>query len=133
MSAIAEFLLEFSDTITTWKIYELIQHEMQPELRAPIVHQSIDFVREMDALFADKRLVRITEKAMVAPAESRNKAYFMINPKGLVVVPTKIGGVTVERVIGHFLKDPIEDILENWSISVDFSNYQTNHNRHNEK
>lgn len=130
MTAIARRLLPFASFITTWKLYELIDHEMQQELRAPIQHEPGTFEGEVQALFENDGLRALHSKIMAASASSRYRAYFMINPKGLVVVPTQIDGVRVEKVIGHFVKDPVEDLLFQWSKCVDDSNYHRNHNLH---
>lgn len=133
MQAIARLLLPFADCITTWKVYELIDHESQRELRAPLIHDTGDFTREIALLYEDHSLEPIVMKMMTASAESRDRAYFMLNPLGQVVVPTRISNVTVEKVIGHFLEDSIDDLASRWEIAVNLSNYQVNHRAHYEK
>lgn len=133
MRAIAKLLLPFADCITTWKVYELIDHENQRELRAPLIHDPYDFTREIALLYEDHFLQPIVTRMMIASADSRDRAYFMLNPLAQVVVPTKIANVTIEKVIGHFLEDSIEDLVSRWEIAVNLSNYQTNHRTHYER
>jgi pyruvate-formate lyase-activating enzyme len=130
LQSIARRLLPFSEVITTWKLYELIDHEMQPELRAPILHERGSFEEEVKILMDSPDLAPLHGKIMAASASSRNMAYFMINPQGLVVVPTQIDGRSIEKVIGHFVKDPIEDLLFQWSLCVNPTNYHRNHDLH---
>lgn len=133
MQSIAAMLLPYADVITTWKVYELINHEMQQELRASILHNPADFVTELEKLKKVKIFQPLVKKMMIASAHSRNRAYFMLNPKGLVVVPTKIAGITVEKVVGHFLKDSIEDIVAQWNKCVNHEKYADNHKKHYER
>lgn len=133
LRAIAELLLPYADCITTWKIYELIDHESQQELRAQIMHDANDFVREISEIKNLTELQPITSKIMVAPSGSRDCAYFMLNPLAQVVVPTRIGKITVEKVIGHFLEDPLDELVRRWQIVVNMNNYRTNHHEHYEK
>lgn len=130
LKAVARLLLPFAQVIATWKIYELIDHEMQPDLRRPILHDAQDFRTEVDALILDADIVDLCPKIMVASASSRDRAYFMLNPFGQVVVPTRIGSMTVEKVIGDFLLDSADDLIQRWSKEVDFNNYEINHARH---
>lgn len=133
MGAIAETLLPFADCITTWKVYELLDHEIQRELRAPILHDPGDFTREITLLHDNCTLQPIIMKMMVASSGSRDRAYFMLNPLAQVVVPTRIANVTVEKVIEHFLEDSIDDLVSRWEIAVNLSNYRTNHREHYEQ
>lgn len=130
---IAALLLPFADIITTWKIYELINHEVQTERRAPILHHHSDFVTEIDRLMSSADITALRSKIMIASAASRDRAYFMLNPRAQVVVPTKVGVITVEKVVGHFLEDDLGDLVGQWLMEVDPSNYHSNHSVHYEK
>jgi len=120
----ARALEPFADVIDTWKIYELIDYEFQPNKRAEIIHEKGSFEREMGVLIASTGLA---PKISLAPANSRNKAYFMVNPRGLVVVPTDRDGVTFEIPVGDLLREPLEDVVRKWRTQVDEENYFQNH------
>lgn len=125
--SIAKLLQPFMQVIDTWKIYELIDYEFQTKLRQPILHQFSDFEAEMVQLL---QMSDFVSKIVIAPASERNKAYFMVNPNGLVVVPTDINGVTHELVIGNILRDPLEELVAKWSLQIDAKNYRENHEQH---
>ncbi len=125
--AIAGLLEPFAEIITTWKIYELIDYEFQPDLRKPIVHDPADFEREMLTLL---QKTSFAGKIMITPASMRDKAYFMVNPKGQLVLPTDVNGVTHEPVLGDMLKDSHEDLKSAWMKRVTLENYRENHQQH---
>ena len=125
--AMANLLEPFSKIITTWKIYELIDYEFQPELRREIIHKPTDFEQEMILLLQQ---ASFGGKIMIAPASLRDKAYFMINPSGELVLPTDENGVTREIVIGNLLSDPLEKLVEEWGKQIDPENYRENHEQH---
>ncbi len=124
---IAELLQPFTEVIDTWKIYELIDYEFQPELRQSIVHESNAFQTEMVELLQTSNF---GSKIMITPASERDKAYFMVNPKGHVVMPTDINGVTHELVVGDIRKDSLEELVSKWSLYINTKNYRENHEQH---
>lgn len=125
--AIANLLEPFASAITTWKIYELIDYEYQQDLRRPLLHARGDFESEMIALMQHSRF---SGKIVVARASERDRAYFMVNPRGQLVLPTDVGGVTHEVVLGDTLTDSPQELLQRWGESVDSRNYSENHQRH---
>ncbi len=129
--AIARLLEPYADLIDTWKIYELVNHEVQPDLRRTIIHQHGWFAEEMETLLTSGS--PLAEKILVAPASGRNKAFFMINPQGMLVVPTNVDGVTRELEIGHFLETPLNELIAKWSNHVTSENYYGNHKGHYDK
>ena len=128
--AIARLLQPFMDVINTWKIYELIDYEFQQELRQPILHETSTFEAEMAELLQKSDF---GSKIMIAPASARDKAYFMVNPKGLAVIPTDLDGVTHEVVVGDILKDSLDELAAWWFEKVDTENYRENHGQHYSK
>ena len=125
--AMAALLEPFADSIDTWKIYELIDYEFQPDLRRPILHKHGTFGQAMAFLMARTSLA---PKIMLAPARSRDKAYFMVNPRGQVVVPTDRDGVTYEVVVGDLLHMPLTEVVARWEAQVIADNYYLNHRQH---
>lgn len=122
--AIAEVLRPYMSIIDSWKIYELINHEVQPELREPIIHDHQDFLDETARL---TELSGFGKKLKVAATTARNKAYFMINPAGQLVVPTDENGVTHDVIVGSLLHDDLDTLVANWKGLVDIENYHWNH------
>ena len=51
----------------------------------------------------------------------------MVNPKGIVVIPTRVDNLTKELPIGDLTKDSLDVILSKWGKIVDESKYQKNH------
>ncbi len=125
--AIAQLLQPFIEVINTWKIYELIDYEFQQDLRQSIIHETSAFEAEMAELLQKSDF---GSKIMIAPASARDKAYFMVNPKGMVVIPTNINGVTHEVAVGDILKDPLDDLAGQWFQKINTGNYQENHGQH---
>lgn len=123
----ANLLEPFADIISTWKIYELVEYEFQPNLRARIRPKPGDFEQEITRLLIESSF---SSKIMTSPASSRDKAYFMINPFGQLVLPTEINGETKEVVLGDFLNDPLNELTLSWSRAVDSYNYNSNHEGH---
>ena len=122
--SIAAVLEPFANIITTWKIYELIDYEFQPERRKPIKHDASGFEKEMVHLLQN---TSFSSNIAIASASSRDRAYFMINPKGQLVLPTEIEGVGREVCLGNFLEDPLETLLRRWCADADVRNYYGNH------
>lgn len=120
-------LLEIYDSvIDTWKIYELMDYEFQPERREPLLNHG-SFVREMTQLLGSTKLA---SKIHVSPANSRDQAYFMVNPRGDVVMPTEQGGRTYEISVANILTDSLEKVVEAWQSYVQPSNYFRNHDHY---
>ena len=128
--SIAHLLQPFMEVINTWKIYELIDYEFQQDLRQPILHETSAFEAEMTELLQKSNF---GSKIMITPASTRDKAYFMVNPKGLVVIPTDLNGVTHEIVVGDILKDSLDELAAWWFEKVDTENYRENHGQHYSK
>lgn len=68
-----------------------------------------------------------------AAANSRDKAYFMVNPRGDVVVPTDKGGVTYEIPVGNLLSMPLDQVVAHWRHYIAPDNYYLNHRLHYDK
>lgn len=128
--AMAQLLEPYARLIDTWKIYEIIDYEFQPELRQPIMHEHDTFGEEMAKLLEQTDLA---PKITLAPAKSRDKAYFMVNPRGDVVVPTDKGGMTYEIPIGNLLTMPLAEVVANWQQYIAPDNYYLNHRLHYDK
>lgn len=125
--AMARLLEPFAAIMDTWKIYEIIDYEFQPELRQPILHEHDTFGEEMAHLLGNTALA---PKILLAPAHSRDKAYFMVNPRADVVVPTSKNGVTYEIPVGNLLTTPLLGVVETWKQHVAPDNYYLNHRLH---
>ena len=121
---IAKKLEEFDEVIDTWKICELIDYEFQQKERKNILPRKGEFQMKVRELVERTSL---TPKIMISPVSHKNKAYFMVNSKGIVVTPTDVEGVTYEFPIGNILNDPLENIVEAWRSWVIFGDYIKNH------
>lgn len=128
--AMAECLEPFAEVIDTWKIYELIDYEFQRRLRHPILHEEGTFGAEMAQLLNQTSLA---SKIVLTPAGSGDRAYFLVNPRGHVVMPTDIHGVTHEVFVGDLLQTPLADVVSRWEASVHADRYCLNHRQHYEK
>ncbi len=128
--SIAKLLQPFIEVINTWKIYELIDYEFQHDLRQSIIHEASDFEAEMGELLQKSDF---GSKIMIAPASARDKAYFMVNPKGLVVIPTDLYGITHEIVVGDILRDSLDELVARWLQKINTENYRENHEQHYSK
>lgn len=126
----ARLLEPFANIMDTWKIYEIIDYEFQPELRQPILHPHDTYGEEMAGLL---RNTSLAPQIMLAPAHSRDKAYFMVNPRADVVVPTNKNGVTYEIPIGNLLTTPIHEVIATWQLHIAPDNYYLNHRLHYDK
>lgn len=127
--AMAELLRPFQAIIHSWKIYELIEYEFQPELRKPIVHVRDTFERAMRRLKAGIS-PEFAKKLKIAAATQRDKAYFMVNPRGYLVLPTDVGGVTFEKPLGSVLLEPLSELICKWQMAILANNYYGNHGLH---
>lgn len=125
---IAHRLKPYMEIIDTWKIYELIDYEFQPALRKPILGDGQEFEEELKGLFSQDNPLR--SKIKIARAKARDRAYFMVNPKGIVVVPTDIDGRTYEIGIGSILEQPLDGVIARWEEYVSRKNYLQNHALH---
>jgi len=75
----------------------------------------------------------LAPKIFLASAQARDKAYFMVNPKGQVVIPTDQNGMTFEVVIGDLLNMPAQLVAERWSQTINMEHYCLNHDTHYKK
>lgn len=121
---IANLLEPFASVISTWKIYELVEYEFQPELRARVRPEPGCFEREMVELLTT---TTFSSKIMPSPASSRDKAYFMVNPRGQLVLPTEVQGITKEIVLGSFIDDHLKSLISKWARCIDLNKYNSNH------
>lgn len=128
--AMARLLEPFAAIMDTWKIYEIIDYEFQPELRRPILHEHGTFGEEMADLL---RNTSLAPKILLASAHSRDRAYFMVNPRADVVVPTSKNGVTYESIVGNLLATPVLEIITTWQQHITPDNYYLNHRLHYHK
>ncbi len=128
--AMARLLEPFAATMDTWKIYEIIDYEFQPKLRQSILHEHDTFSEEMADLL---RNTDLAPKIMLAPAHSRDRAYFMVNPRADVVVPTSKNGVTFEIPVGNLLTTPVQEVVTTWKQHIVLDNYYLNHRLHYDK
>lgn len=94
------------------------------------MHTHNSFGEEMAKLLQQTDLA---SKIVLAPATSRDKAYFMVNPRAEVVVPTDKGGRTYEIPVGNLLTMPLEEVVAKWEHYVDPDNYYLNHRLHYSK
>jgi MoaA/NifB/PqqE/SkfB family radical SAM enzyme len=124
---LGSLLESFSSVISTWKIYELMDYEFQHDIRKQLLHARADFESEMIRLLTSSAF---SSKIMVSGAESRDRAFFMLNPAAQLVLPTNDGGVTREIVLGDFLNDPIQELVAKWFEKVDLDKYHSNHEGH---
>ena len=122
--AMARVLEPYADVIDTWKVYQIIDYEFQPERRLPLLGGQSSFTGEMSHLLGSTSLA---QKITVAPATRRDQAYFMVNPRGQVVMPTDMDGRTVEVLIADILREPLENVVGKWRNHVQLSNYTENH------
>ncbi len=121
---LARKLESFADQIDTWKIYEIIDYDIQQELRSPLIPDPGSFQPEMDRLLESTPLA---SKIMLSPANSRDKAYFMVDPKARLVIPENENGVTREVPFGNLLSEPLGEIIERWAGRIRAQNYTGNH------
>lgn len=124
---IANLLEPFASVISTWKIYELMEYEFQSELRARVRPEMGCFEREMIELLTT---TTFSSKILPSPASGRDKAYFMINPHGQLVLPTAVHGVTQEIVLGSFISDHLSSLVKKWAGDIDLHKYNSNHEGH---
>ncbi len=128
--AMARLLEPYIAIIDSWKIYEIIDYEFQAELRRPIMHEHDMFDEEMAELMEQTEL---SPKINIASATSRDKAYFMVNPRGDVVVPTNKDGTTYEIPVGNLLTMPLGQVVARWRHFIVPVNYYLNHHIHYDK
>ncbi len=127
---IARLLEPYSSVLDTWKIYELMDYEFQPEIRAPLMPDEDTFDAEMSMLLTSTSL---GPKLDIARNKRRDKAYFMVNPQGLVVIPTDISGRTYELPLKNIRTDPLEEVVKEWQQYVQPHNYAQNHAHYTRK
>lgn len=123
----ANLLEPFASVISAWKIYELMEYEFQPELRARIRPKHGDFEREMVGLLT---ATSFSSKIIPSPASGRDRAYFMVNPLGQLVLPIETDGVTKETILGNFVDDHLHALIKKWERDIDLNKYNSNHEGH---
>jgi MoaA/NifB/PqqE/SkfB family radical SAM enzyme len=62
-------------------------------------------------------------KILLSSAQDKSKAYFFIQSNGEVFLPTKQGGLTIEKKLGNIYD---KDILTKWEKEASKTNYETN-------
>lgn len=128
--SIASRLEPYETVIDTWKIYEIIDYEFQPTERAPLLLESGSFKKDMQNLLEK---TAFKNKIMLAPRNLRNKAYFLVNPRGEAVLPTEINSRTVEQQIGSLFQENLETILERWEQKIEQMHYREVHEHYRKR
>jgi len=123
LTNIFTFLKNYS--IDVWKIYEFV-----PEGKAIHNKNLLGYPEEFFSLTVQSLYKEITVVSpfpiVISRRKDRNRAYFIIQPDGGVVIPEDYGEVVEECYLGSILIDSLENIVEKWKNKVDFTNYQRN-------
>ncbi len=103
--------------IDVWKIFEYMHYDsINPSLKSPENAKSI--IEELKKTIKNKNIVVRYESC-----KTRNNRYFMINPNGAIVIPTRrTGNICYERNIGSIIGD-IEPALSEWGNTFNGRNY----------
>lgn len=120
----SEFLKKYN--ISIWKIYEFIpenrgkNYKRQFTATAQKIRSVQDWIKKNKSNFNFKiELVR---------RESRDSAYFIIQPNGDVIIPVdeQGKGVVNEQKLGNILDNDFDTIIEKWNSIVRKENYFSN-------
>jgi hypothetical protein len=121
----AALLEPYQHVINTWKIYELVNAETQLDQRVPLLPEAGAFERELESLHGKTRL-----QILAASANSRDRAFFLVDPEGHVVVPEMQGIIMFDMRVGNLLHSPLEELRARWAEHAAGKNYADNHGLH---
>jgi len=120
---IFELLRNYS--IDIWKIYEFV-----PEGRARYGRHFFGYPEEFFSLTVQSLYKKISVAPpfpiVISRRKERNRAYFVVQPDGSVMIPEDRGKYVEENYLGNILMDSANDIIRNWQDNVDLANYQRN-------
>lgn len=124
LSSIEKLLTAYH--VRRWRVYQFLPYKdrkLQERWYKRNLHISGDqFERGVSDL--GKYLSR--NRIHISNMLNRNRAYFMINPNGNVVVPSYTGETYKDVYIGHILQDDINDLVSRWNDIISFGNYSEN-------
>lgn len=112
--------------INIWKIYEFI-----PENRGKnnkknytVTTQKVRQVQD----WIKKNKTKFKFRIELVKRESRDSAYFIIQPNGEVIIPIEEQqkGIVNEKSVGNILNDNFDSILKNWETFVKKDKYFSN-------
>ncbi len=63
---------------------------------------------------------------VISRRKERDRAYFIIQPNGAVIIPEDNGKFVEEISLGNILTEPIDKIVDNWKNLVNYANYKDN-------
>lgn len=117
-----EFISKYN--VMQWKIYELVAEGRGYENRDEL---NVDIESIQDILEYFEEINNQQFKVEFVRKNSRNRAYFMIQPNGDIVVPTEVElGHFEDIMIGNFLKDSVANVYNKWTTRIDFEVYREN-------
>lgn len=113
--------------ISKWKIYELIYEGKGYDNRDNL-SVDLDSIKEVIDFFEEINNQKF--KVDFVYKNSRNKAYFMIQPNADVIIPTEDqNGVFQNEKIGNLLTESVEEISSSWKSLIDIGIYKKNCSR----
>ncbi len=113
--------------ISQWKIYELIYEGKGYDNRDNL-SVDLDSIKEVIDFFEEINNQKF--KVDFVYKNSRNKAYFMIQPNADVIIPTEDqNGVFQNEKIGNLLTESVEEISSSWKSLIDIGIYKKNCSR----
>lgn len=119
LKEIEYFLSKYKDNIGYWKLYEMIQYNRIKD-NNDIIY--MDF-NEHKYIFNYLGEFLDSDKIVLYTLDKRNRSYLLIKPNGDVFVPILDKNNPKEFVVGNFLKNPLEEIINNWNREVSYKDY----------
>lgn len=112
--------------IDIWKIYELVPEGKVRYEAYPCECETELFNLIIDKFESDKIRSSPRFQVVYSRRKDRNKAYFILQPDGTVIIPEDMGNVVEEKCLGNILMDPIDKIIDLWKNQVNYENYKNN-------
>jgi molybdenum cofactor biosynthesis enzyme MoaA len=106
--------------VDIWKIYQFL-----PQNKNALTNrQSLEVpYAAFDLITRKLSQTKFSFKLVTCKVTDRDKAYFFINPNGVVFMPTLVDGISVEKELGSIFDTTV---VEKWQKAVSKSNFENN-------
>ena len=121
---IEKLLHPFMDKIVYWKIYEYIPYSNK---EMGDINNSHERFNHLSDICWEKGLGDLIgpDKIIFDSFQNRRHSYFLINPTGLVFLPSDKNGRPYEKILGSLLDDDFQKVVSSWGENVDLEGYTT--------
>lgn len=122
------YLLLQNYPIDIWKIYELVPEGRIKDEKVPCESNEPLFSHLIKEFESEKiKFPSMNFPIIYSRRRNRNRAYFIIQPNGMVIIPEEKENFFEETNLGNILTKSLDKIIDEWKSFVIYQNYNSNY------